>query len=165
MSPIPLQVVLLFAVATSQIFGGISCCCLGRSNSSSLLAVSNSTVSELALRHSSSSELKKGPSGTCPRCSVRKSSPISSMQTASNHRQDYHSRVCGDGNCRCVNHAANASTSNNPPSLSCDANGRLSPILDVKPQSALITPVFAKFEIPVRFGGRSWQSIACVWNI
>jgi len=161
---IPLQFVLLFAVATSQIFGGISCCCLGRTLFADMLAVKRSTATELASQHEFSSELQERQTGKCPKCSARKSSPAALEQSTSNPLHDRRDKVCEDSQCRCVKHFVNASTPNDPPFLSHDSDAWLIPFPDVKPEREVLTLILAKFEVPARFGGHSWQSIACVWN-
>jgi len=164
MSPIPIQVVLLFAVATSQIFGGISCCCLGRTIFANILTVNNATTSELASPNEFPAVLQKRQAGTCPKCSVRKSSPAAALQTSSNQRYDHRAKVCEGGKCRCVKFAVSSSTPREPPSLNHDSHACVSLVLDLKPEREVLTRMLAKYEVPVRFGGRSWQSIACVWK-
>jgi len=168
MSLIPLQFVLLFAVATSQIFGGISCCCLGRTLFADLPAVSNASSTEFVWQNESSSVLQSLQTGKCPNCSVKKSSPAASEQkhehASSNKIHDQRAKFCGNDQCGCVKLFVNASTLTNPSSLSYDSHAWLSPVLDVNPQRQAFALVSPKFDVPVRFGGRSWQSIACLWN-
>jgi len=165
---IPLQFVLLFAVATSQIFGGISCCCLGRTLFADLFTVSNASATGFASQNESSSVIQTRQTGKCPHCSVRKSSPAASEpkseQLSANKIHNHRAKFCGNDQCGCAKLVVNASTPSNPPSLSYDSHAWLSPVLDVNPQRQAFALVSPKFDVPVRFGGRSWQSIACLWN-
>jgi len=164
MTPIPLQVVLLIAVAISQIFGGISCCCLGRTLVADLNTASNATASELVSPQESSSVLETRQTGKCSKCWAKKSSPTGTEKTFSKQIYDHYVNICEDGECRCVKLAVKASTPSSPPSLSNDSLAWLSPVLGVKPEREGLTHIFAKYDVPARFGGRSWQSIACLWN-
>lgn len=164
MFPIALPVVLLFAVATSQIFGGISCCCLGRTPFAEMLTVNNATATEIAPQHEFFSVTQKRKTGKCPKCSVRKSSPAASEQTSSNKLHHYRAKVCEGGQCGCIKPVVNASTPSDPPPLNHDSHVWVSSVLDVKPEREVVAHISPRFEVPIRFGGRSWQSIACVWK-
>ena len=164
MSPIPLRVVLLIAVATSQIFGGVSCCCLGRTLFADLLTVGNATASEFVSPRDFSSVAQKQQTGKCPKCLARKSSPTATEKTALNRLYDHRAKVCHDSECRCVKLAVKASTSSFPRLLSHDSHAWVSPALGVNPEREVLTHILANYDVPVRFGGRSWQSIACLWN-
>jgi len=158
---IPLKVVLLFAVATSQIFGGISCCCLGRTFFADVLKVNNVAASKLLLQNEFPAVPHKRQTGRCPKCSVRKSSPATAVQSYWN---DHRANVCESGKCRCVKIAVRSSTPSDPPSLNHDTHAGVGQVLDVKLEREALIRASAKYELPVRFGGRSWQSIACVWK-
>ena len=164
MSHIPLKVVLLFAVATSQIYGGISCCCLGRTLFADMLTANNATATDLASQQEFSSVPQKHQTGKCPKCSARTIGPAASEQAPSNQVDEHLAKVREDGQCRCVKLVVNARTPSEPPSLNHDSHSWVSPVLDVKPEREVLTLVSPKFEVPVRFGGRSWQSIACIWK-
>jgi len=168
MSPIPFQVVLLFAVATSQIFGGISCCCLGRTLFAELDTADNVTATKLASQHKFSSAPPKRQTGRCPKCSVRKSSSTASgggsEQASSGRLKNRRAKVCEDGQCLCIKHVVDACPPSSPPSLSHESYAWVSPVLNVKPDREVLACILDKHEVPVRFGGRSWQSIACLWK-
>ena len=161
MSRIPLKIVLLFAVATSQIFGGISCCCVGRTFFADLLKFNNVTTTKFS---SPNSVAQKRQIGKCPKCSVRKSSPAVAVQTSSNQRSAHRTKVCEGGKCKCVKLVVSANTPCDPPAPNHDSHAWVDSILDVKPEREVLTGSSAKYEVPVRFGGCSWQSIACVWK-
>jgi len=164
MSLIPFRVILLFAVATSQIFGGISCCCLQRTLFADIHTGSRSTAYEHAAQSELSSVPQKQQTGKCPKCSARKSSPAIAVKTSSNQRRDHRAKVCEDGQCRCIKLVISANTPSDPPSPNHDSLAWVSLVLDVKPEREVLTRISSNFEVPVRFGGRSWQSIACVWK-
>jgi len=164
MSLIPLKAVLLFAVAISQIFGGISCCCLGRTFFADLLTVNSVTANKLASPNELSSVPQKRKIAKCPKCSVRKSSPAAAAKTSSNQRHDHRARVCEGGKCQCVKLIVSTNTPSDSPTPNHDSHAWVDAVLAEKPEREVLTRSFAKYEVPVRFGGRSWQSIACLWK-
>ena len=143
MSPIPIQVFLLFAVATSQIFGGFSCCCLGRTFPS---------------------VPTKQQTGKCPKCSAGKNSVAIAVRTSLNQHHDYGVKVGEDGQCRCFKLVISANSPSDPPSLNYDTHAWVSPVMEMKSDHEGLIRILARHEVPFRFGGRSWQSIACVWK-
>jgi len=164
MSLFPLKVVLLLAVATSQIFGGIACCCLGRSILADSLTVNSVTSTKLASPNELSSVPQKRQMGKCPKCSSRKNSPEAALQTSSNQRYDHRARVCEGGKCQCVKLVVSVNTPSDLPTPNYDSYAWVDPVLDVKPEHEVLSRNSAKYEVPVRFGGCSWQSIACLWK-
>jgi len=157
MYPAPVQYVLLFAVVISQIFGGISCCCLGRRLLGPTTAFGDVAAEDLATKADSSARPR--PVGKCPKCTGR------TADTYVLSRQTRHgATVRADGHCGCVRPIINASTPSEPVSIHSDAqlwsNSKVAPV----PLLASVTLKLSKFEVPVRFGGHSWQSIACVWK-
>jgi hypothetical protein len=168
-----LHSVLLMAVAFSQILGGVSCCCLGRSLSASFQSDSSNRVSSAV-----PSEAVKLNRVQCPKCQTQirsehgfacpDSAPDdSASNSASNSamvlEQGLH--ACNDGQCNCTKLVLNASKSNSADSIP------ERPIEWVYSLS-LASPMFfhpsgwriSKFEAPLRFGGRCWQTIAGVWK-
>jgi hypothetical protein len=157
MSSNPIQVILLLAIATSQIFGGISCCCLGRS----ILLHSSNPPKDVAEVPLLASQLQGRVA--CPKCAsspMRESvkSPRTQVHVAGDRTQ-----LCGDGQCRCVKQVSTANTQNESAAvqpIGCSLVGIVA--WDIS-RCVIQAPVH-KFEVPVRFGGHSWQSIACVWK-
>jgi hypothetical protein len=161
MSPKPLQLVLLVAVAVSQIFGGISCCCLGRS-----LFGQASSVGEGTVREAGSESVPVAaslPTSGCPKCALRATRQLTASKQSSG-KADHFPKLCEDDECRCVKVTNNASPPNDPPSSNDVSLTWAVPIKDTVPSRVPIALGSRKFEIPVRFGGHSWQSIACVWK-
>lgn len=159
MSTLTLKIVLLFAVVSSQLFGGISCCCLGR-----FLSETAGTASDVST-HSSSGGAPQGedsqPVKRCPKCSR---GSTNRGEIGSHSRKQPSAKICDGEQCRCAKLAVNATPPKDP----------LTKVIDhplwVPPTESLVTGRdstlvdLRKYEVPIRFGGRSWQSIACVWK-
>lgn len=160
MSLIPLQYVLLFAIAISQIFGGISCCCLGRTLFGSAAVAAGGAIRDLTGETSSADTFK--PIGKCPKCSARKSDRPASKNTSATQATSCPA-ISDDGQCQCQKLNINASTSNELVTVDRETLAWSVPILDSAPNREVVALDLRKFEVPIRFGGRSWQSVACVW--
>ena len=160
MSSISLQLVLLFAIAYSQIFGGISCCCLGRTLFAGLSEVS---PQDQAGRQMSPISQPSQPV-RCAKCAVRQPSQEPSASRSSNPTGQQRAHICEDGQCRCTKLFINANSPSDPVSVKADSQIWDSHASDAKSIRADFTLVSCRFEVPLRFGGRSWQSIACVWK-
>jgi hypothetical protein len=162
MSPIPLQYVLLFALAYCQIFGGISCCCLGRTLFSNPAVVEASSDGDAASKNTTAETAK--PTGKCPKCSARKSTDRLTSKDAATNRATSCSTISDDGQCRCQKLVINSSTPNEPSTVDGANHAWWLPVLGSAPKHEVAMPELRKFEVPIRFGGRSWQSIACIWK-
>lgn len=162
MSLIPLQYVLLFALAYSQIFGGISCCCLGRTLFSNRTVVDASAVGDETSKNKTAETAK--PTGKCPKCSSRKSIDRPTSKDALAKRATPCSTISNDWQCQCQKLVINANTQNEP--LTIDGANHVCwlPVWGSVPKHEVALIELRKFEVPIRFGGRSWQSIACVWK-
>jgi hypothetical protein len=149
-----LKLVLLVAVVTSQILGGVSCCCLSRTLVFSLIAAGQGFVGS-----ASSAQLQP----VCPKCAARKR--LSHNKTCShNVARGLEVSAGASDQCRCVKLDVKSSVLNEPlPFASgdlCCEGQHLNHWA-----SCEIEPVSVRdYQIPDRFGGRSWQSIACVWK-
>lgn len=162
MSLISLKYVLLFALAYSQIFGGISCCCLGRTLFSIPAVVDASSVGDETSKNKAAETAS--PTGKCPKCSARKSTERLTSKDASTNRETPCSTISDDGQCRCQKLVINSSTPNEPSTVDNANHTWWLPVLGSAPKHEVAMPELRKFEVPIRFGGRSWQSIACVWK-
>jgi hypothetical protein len=160
---IPVQVVLLIAVATSQIFGGISCCCLGRTFASAIASNGQSEVSASDSTASAPAPTTK-QLGRCPKCNGRKSAASEIKQTAACKPSNSQPSVNEEHDCQCVKLVLNGPGPDDLNSVSFKATKCLDSNVDAHPKLSLPCCVLSKFEVPVRFGGHSWQSVACVWR-
>ncbi len=160
MSVIPLQYVLLFAIAISQIFGGISCCCLGRTFFSSTATTGAAAIGELS---GNKSAVASSPSRKCPKCSARQSGRASVKDSASTRSKSC-SQVSDDGQCRCQKLALSANASKDAVTVDYKAFAHSLSALVSAPKHAVVAMELRRFGVPIRFGGHSWQSIACVWK-
>ncbi len=162
MSPLPLQYVLLFALAYSQIFGGISCCCMGRTLFGNPAVVGASSNGDAASKNTTAETAK--PTGKCPKCSARKPANPPTSKDASAKPATPCSTISDHGQCRCQKLVINANTQKEQ--LTVDGANPIwwLPVLESMPKHEVAMIELRKFEVPIRFGGRSWQSIACVWK-
>ncbi len=162
MYPLLLKISLLFAVATSQIFGGISCCCLGRAVCSVFLH--DDADSQAVQSDAEGRATTKRPSSSCPKCRTRTSGPV--VVETSEHGKPSCNRsfASEDNQCRCVKPTINASNPTEPASFQFDAQFAVADEPIGKIHRKVDKPLSRDYAVPIRFGGHSWQSIACVWK-
>jgi len=156
MSSVTLHIILLLAVAYSQIFGGVSCCCLSRS-----ILVGSYSSSE----YPPSSE--QGPASTnapsvpkCPRCAASKSSVAKSFDANGSPATS----IAAGSECQCAKASSHAALQLEPRAPSVTVH-----FIALPPATWDLVPVeeqkaWQRHEVPFRFGGNSWQSMACVWK-
>lgn len=155
MSSLTLHVVLLFAVAYSQIFGGVSCCCLSRTIIASLATaqVATPASADHAMPNASLAP-------NCPKCAAAQASGARSVNSEGLRT----SSVAGSNECQCAKAISSATAQHEPRSLSIAVQYFTTALTtwDVIPRAQRI--VFQRHEVPIPFEGCSWQSIACVWK-
>lgn len=154
-----LQLVLLLAIATSQILGGVSCCCLGRSVAA-LDALYNTSATAAS---AASPEIKHARKPACSKCTQRnhqKSRPTSIavvIHTCHGNASDINDE------CRCQQVEPNA----------CSPTIAVAParcLTSFAYESLLTQPTdtaatrTSKADVPCRIGRHSWQAIACIWT-
>jgi len=154
MSPFSLQFVLLVAVAASQIFGGISCCCLGKAIFPPVAYAANG----------SQPATQPVQRARCPKCAARTSHQSPASLSKPVKQLSDPAKVCENIQCRCIKAVNSASTPNDPSVHQPTVYGLVGTIPAPLLTSADRTPAARKFKVPDRLGGRSWQSIACVWK-
>lgn len=156
MLSLAIHLVLLFAVACSQIFGGIACCCLSRS-----IIDSFSTTQAVAASVQLAPATAQQPTAAkCPRCVASQASASGSV----NAKKTLGCGVAGTCGCQCNKAAASATVQLEP-------RFQISNVQSVVPPSSTwdLVPcstgrVLHEYQIPIRFGGPSWQSVACLWK-
>lgn len=155
MPSLNLHIVLLFAVAYSQIFGGVSCCCLSRTIFASL-SPTHETAS--ATQDQTSAIVPFVPK--CPKCAASQASTRRSSQ-GDGHQS---SSVSQCNKCQCTKTVSNATVHAEPRPLSIAVNFIATFALswDLFPRGE--SSLFQRHEIPIRFSNNSWQSIACHWK-
>ncbi len=157
MSPIPLQFVLLIAIATSQIYGGISCCCLTRSIFSPF-----SNMADDATEGSVSVSPPAGKTA-CPKCARQPPhQSVASPQSRSNN-DGVRTQLCEGSQCRCIKRVSAANSQSQSTGVQSITYSMVAAFTSVLPIFIDQTSL-RRFEVPIRFGGNSWQSIICVWN-
>ena len=155
MSSLILHIVLLFAVAYSQIFGGVSCCCLSRMIIASLAPAQVAAPASVDHAMSNVSVAPK-----CPKCAAAQATGARNV----NPEGLRSSSVSGSNECRCAKAISSATTQLEPrsPSIAVQYIATTLATWDVIPRAQRI--VFQRHRIPIPFEGCSWQSIACVWK-
>ncbi len=148
-----IQVVLLLAIGSSQILGGISCCCLRRSFIENLTSEFSKESARPALQRIS-----------CSKCLVKQSKPsrANSRRSAVRHLQD--ETIREGGRCSCLQIVLALTGIKNPHNYAQE-HILWSVTMDCAASSRILLGAWSdKFEIPLRFGGRRWQAMACVWR-
>lgn len=153
MSSPPIQLVLLLAIACSQILGGHSCCCLSRSILESLtLRAEISVPAQCEAVTESQLSLP-----TCPKCAA--ATPATSKEPSIARCWD----VLAESECNCPKTSVSSSL-NTESQGSCDPAQHSATLFAVW-QAFPYRPLAAvgRHEVPLRFGGHSWHSMACIW--
>jgi hypothetical protein len=164
MSTFPLQLVLLIAVVTSQVLGGNSCCCLERAMFS-FFVVDGSKATDADRRQETSPDCQQRPTGTCPKCSVRKGNAALPELEARKLLPCHQSQVGEDGQCRCAKLVINATIPGDQFSSKLVSPAWSMPFrLESRPEREVDSLLLRNYEVPVRFGGHSWLSVACTWK-
>lgn len=156
MATIILKLTLMIAVAISQAIGGVSCCCLGSAFSESLSGFSGPAPFVMI-------EGSSAARPACPKCSARKLNGSTSKSDVVSHT------ICADErveNGQCCNCAKLEILSNFPgdPVVERDTQLGFGILCVAEPLPRVESLRLADFKVPVRFGGHSWQSFACVWR-
>jgi hypothetical protein len=158
------HLVLLLAVVSSQILSGNSCCCLGRASQTSL-NVGKTNASSATLSQQKTATSKGATKSSCPRCSASQDAIRVSPQRGKDFAKQsgVRAQVGQDVQCRCVKQCFKANNPRVQHSLLTVFQFGNVPEKTDEPRIPL---TFShKFEIPLRFGGNSWQSVACIWMI
>ncbi len=145
-----LHCILLIAVAYSQIFGGVSCCCLVRFALGGNQAVAF-TDSDNALQ-------VKPQSSRCPRCTA-------SVTQDDDKSGDDHASLQNDGKCQCAKAVAGNAIQESKTTFDD------SDLLAIAPRIGWHADLTRSTVFASRLGSvlhprrNSWQSIACVWTL
>lgn len=141
---------LLLTVVTSQVLSGVSCCCLARSLTTTQRQVEFAAPDAATIPR-------------CPKCAASRV-PVSAAKSESCHGQSQSGDVRSHGKgCSC----------NKAPLIASQTDDLLLPSVGLiswigaMPTAYLSCVEFLRvnrYELPSRFGGEAWQSIACVWR-
>lgn len=155
MSSLTLHIVLLFAVAYSQIFGGVSCCCRSR-----MIIASVSPAHEAASASHDQTPANVPLVRKCPKCAASQPSVARSV----NAKGLRDCSVEGSNECQCTKAVTSATVQLEPrsPSIAVQFYATPSATWGIVPRAE--RRVFQGHEVPIRFGGNTWQAIACLWK-
>lgn len=156
MSSITLHFVLLFAIAYGQIFSGVSCCCLSRSVIARFSSVGQALGAD---RHPQT--LAKTPHiPKCPRCAASQTSVTRSL----NAKGVQKCIAAGSGECQCTKATCSAGIQPKPRPWSITLPYVATSVATVDLLLCAKRWSLRGYEVPLRLGWHSWQSIACVWK-
>lgn len=149
------SILLLLIVVCGQVLSGVSCCCLARS-----LAIGSYDKAEVA---------DQAPAPRCPKCAVHSNSEQAG--SASQHKVTCPNRPSRSGDvlsrsntCSCVKTPLIASQSDEQLPLTARGCGWVVPAYISTFYSSLSLSSMDRFDLAARFGGGTWQSIACIWR-
>lgn len=148
-----IQVVLLLAIVSSQILGGISCCCLRRSFIENLSSDFSKESARPALQQIS-----------CSKCLAKQSKPSRANGRRSSVRTSQDETIREGGRCSCLPIVLALTAIENLHKYAQEHILWSSTWGCAAPSRILLGAWPNKFEIPLRFGGKSWQAMACVWR-
>lgn len=147
----------MIAVAISQAIGGVSCCCLGRAFSESLSGFSGPAPFVMT----------EGSSVTrpaCPKCSARTLNGSPSKSDVVSQTICADERVENEQRCNCAKLEILSNAPGDPVSVERDIQLGFGILCVGEPLPRVESLRLSDFKVPVRFGGHSWQSFACVWR-
>lgn len=158
------HILLLFAVAYGQIFGGISCCCLPKI---AVAAWSKAFAEPVAAaQHCKTTEGFDATVPRCPRCSHEGSAKRTIAGVHGTAAADgFGMRLaCQADDCRCPKLDIGVGLKKDQVTKGTAIDRVERPANDF----LLFTPSRSvsadRSDIPIRFGGHSWQSVACLWK-
>ncbi len=155
MSSLTIHIVLLFAIAYSQIMGGVSCCCLSRAVLANFAA-----ARDVASFGDDQAIPKTALVAKCPRCASSKAAAVKGV-----HVQQLERCCIGRGDdCQCCKVSAIAIVRAEARYVSFVGPFIAIPALIwgfVPREGRVLMPGHG---VPIRFGGTSWQSLAGVWR-
>lgn len=169
MSSLPLHLVLLCAIACSQIFGGFSCCCLARSIAAGLYIAAEAALpkqqEQEQEQEQATSSQRTAPK--CPRCATGRVSAASARVATANENEVNGLQPCslsGGGECRCVKPSSLATLQHELRYQSIPVYFIPRPIVGLEAIPCEVQGEVRRHNLPLRFGGHSWQSMACIWK-
>lgn len=164
--------ILLLAVAFSQVFGGVACCCYTRAIGGYVGAFHRAFKSATTLPSIEEQDsAAKSTAYRCPKCAARSNkstddkTEISSKDARSlKHRAKESARI--DAPCSCSKFLCVSSEQNELPSISTKIGGAQWIAVEISRQSTANRPLAIQCGLPplLVFGKHSWQSLACVWK-
>ncbi len=156
MLSLPFHIVLLFAVACSQIFGGVSCCCFSRT----LIAGLSATHEVASATEFGQATAKVLPVPRCPKCAASQASAVRRV----NAKELQGCSVTESSDCQCSKASSSATLQFEPrtPSITMQFVATPTATRDLtRPEERAVA---RRHKVPIRFGGHSWQSMACIWK-
>ena len=164
LSRIP-HILLLFAVAYGEIFGGISCCCLPKV----AIAAWTKALTESVSDSQHCTTMTEGNEEAVPRC-PRCSNKAPARQTVAGEQRTVTadglgSRLaCQADDCRCPKLDIGLGLQKDQVTKGTAIDRVEFPADDLLVFTQSQSVSADRLDIPIRFGGHSWQSVACLWK-
>ncbi len=155
MSSLTVHIVLLCAIVCSQIMGGVSCCCFSRAVLAGFAA-----ASDVASFHDDQAIPEAATVARCPRCAVSRAAAAKSVQV----KQLKRCCVGHGDDCQCCKASAIATLRAEASYTSFVGPFVVIPALIMGFVPRVGRMLMPGHEVPIRFGGPSWQSLARVWK-
>ncbi len=148
-----LKLVLLIAVATSQMAGGGNCCCLWRSLGNLVLAYQSG---------SDETSEAEGVSTGCPNCCAKSQNPGKGEQRTAKFPSGCHADQT-DQECQCVKSSVSSHHEGRGVTAVCSLEFVLAPLVRVASVDA--PAVWTSYDKTLVLCGRNWNALACVWRL
>lgn len=159
------HILLLLAVALGQIFGGISCCCLPKV---AIAAWSKVFTEPIAVSQHcvTTTEGVDESVPRCPRCSKGGSAKQTITGDQCTVAADGFGKqlACQADDCRCLKLDIGVGLQKDQVTKGTVIDRAELPANDFFLFSASRSVSADRSDIPIRFGGHSWQSVACLWK-
>ncbi len=154
---------LLLVITSSQVLSGISCCCLARN----LPAAWNGSVEMTDVA-------PKLPVPRCAKCRSQRAigeaggaGQAKNRLVTKHHAAPRHSSSTlqsPSSSCSCVKPQHVASPTDDLIYRVAPAPAWFAWTCNLVPSSTSASSLLDRYELPARFGGETWQAIACVWR-
>jgi len=163
---------LLFAIAHSQILGGIACCCFIQAVSERVVKLTefdanSHTVDDGAAYADSLTTDTEPATYRCPKCAAK----VSKFKTNVSEVKDYDARRDAESArltapCNCYKFEWQGSEVNESPTLKTKVGGVQWIVVDVSKSDTQTWQPQRQSRVPhiICLGKHSWQSLACIWK-
>lgn len=163
-----LLVLLLWAIAFSQIFGGIACCCFMRTVSVHITGLHGGSITgTTTFTVHEQNVVAKSVDSPCPKCAAqaKKSTDKKAGLTSKDVVKVNESPVI-DAPCSCSKILCVSSDQNELPSINTKIGGAQWIAAEFPRQSSTNRHLSIQSGLPplLVLGKHSWQSLACVWK-
>jgi hypothetical protein len=163
-----LLTLLLLAIAFSQIFGGIACCCFMRTVSVHIGGLYGASIFDTTISAvNEQNVVVKSVDSPCPKCVAQaKKSTDKKADLTSKDIVKVNEPAAIDAPCSCSKYLCVSSDQNELPSINTKIGGAQWIAAEFPRQSTTNRPLTIQSGLPplLVLGKHSWQSLACIWK-